>query len=225
MARVLSRTGYYHLSVDRLKSLGSGQPRDRIFYLGDGLPDFIAWTKFDENNRSIYETILQAMRELLPDLDSIIVTQTGVDQQGIAMSFRGHRGFIAGPDLSDGTLLTLGLLCIIHGPNPPSLICIEEPETGINPRRLRWLFDRLVDMAYPIQPDRAPTQVVFSTHSPWLIDFFGGDLQESVLIVEQAEGRSRIRPLVAVQREALLRDPEPGDAIGHLWATGVYEGL
>jgi predicted ATPase len=74
VARALNRFGYYHLSVSELESLGTGQPWDRIGYYGNCLPDFITWTKSDEADVSIYEQILAAMRELLPELDSIIVT-------------------------------------------------------------------------------------------------------------------------------------------------------
>ena len=99
MSPALNRIGYYHLSVSELKSLGTGQPWDRIGYYGNRLPDFIAWTKSDEANAPIYEQIVAAMRELLPELDSIIVTQIQTQQQGIAMSFHGQRGYIAAPDL------------------------------------------------------------------------------------------------------------------------------
>ena len=224
VARSLSRFGYYHLSVAELKSLGTGQPSERISYYGSGLPDFLAWIKFSEQNSPVYQKILGAMRQLLPELDAIIVTQAGLDQQGLAMSFQGQRGYIAAPDLSDGTLLTLGLLSLVHSPVRPNLLCIEEPETGLNPRRLRWLFDQFIGMAYP-DSDAKATQVIFSTHSPWLIDLFGDELQESVLLVEQSKGRSRVKSLVEVQRERLHQEPERDEPIGHLWATGVYEGL
>ena len=223
VARALNRFGYYHLSVSELKSLGTGQPWDRIGYYGNRLPDFIAWTKFEEANVPIYEQILEAMKELLPEFDSIIVTQVQTQQQGLAMSFRGQRGYIAAPDLSDGTLLTLGLLSLAHGPRQPALLCVEEPEAGLNPRRLRWLFERFVSLAYP-RDGNEPTQVIFSTHSPWLIDLFG-EMQDSVLLVEQDNGRSKVKSLTEIQRDKLHQQPSSDEPIGHLWATGVYEGL
>ncbi|MGC8638774.1 MAG: AAA family ATPase [Isosphaeraceae bacterium] len=72
---------------------------------------------------------------------------------------------------------------MVHGPRRPALLCIEEPEAGLNPRRLRWLFDRFLGIAHPDEAAEA-TQVMFSTHSPWLINLFGAELQESVLLVE-----------------------------------------
>ena len=65
------------------------------------------------------------------------------------MSFDGHRGYVAAPDLSDGTVFTLGLLAIVHSLKKPAMLCIEEPETGLHPGRLRWLFDRFMGLAYP----------------------------------------------------------------------------
>jgi predicted ATPase len=107
VARSLNRFGYYHLTVSELKTLGTGQNWDRIGYYGNRLPDFIAWTKSSEENPSYYQTILESMRDLLPELEEIIVTQVQTEAQGLAMKFRGQRGYIAAPDLSDGTLLTL----------------------------------------------------------------------------------------------------------------------
>ncbi len=214
---------YHHLSVPELKAAGTGQEIDRIGYYGRGLPDLIAGYKFQESKKRTYEKIMDDMRNLLPNLTSIIVTQAQTQQRGLAMAFAGQRGSTPAIDLSDGTMLTLGLLSLIHGPSHPFLLCIEEPETGLNPRRLRWLFDRFIDLAYP-RGDEPPTQVIFSTHSPWLVDLFG-DMQDSVLLVEQSDGRSRVTPLTTIRREKLHQAPSPDDSIGYSWATGVYEGL
>lgn len=224
VARSLNRFGYYHLAVSELKALGTGQAWERIGYYGNRLPDFIAWTKFNEENAQYYDAILGSMKEMLPELEEILVTQVSTQQQGIAMAFRGQRGYIAAPELSDGTLLTLGLLSLLLGPRRPALLCVEEPEAGLNPRRLRWLFDRFVELAYPSDGGE-PTQVLFSTHSPWLIDLFGNDFRDSVLLVQAAEGRSRVRALIEIQRQQLHQKPARDEPIGHLWAAGVYEDL
>src|SRR5262249_53094039 len=46
--------------------------------------------------------------------------------------------------LSDGTLRYLCLLAILYDPDPPSLICIEEPELGLHPDILHKVADHLV---------------------------------------------------------------------------------
>jgi predicted ATPase len=220
-ARTLSRTGYFHLEVSQLKRPGGGQSWDRIGYYGDRLPDFIGWIKSTAEGVPIYEAILRDLREVLPDLETIIVTQVGTDRQGIAMSFRGHTGYIPAPDLSDGTMLTLGLLCIVHGPQKPDLLSLEEPETGIHPRRIRWLFDKLVELAYP-REGRRPVQVLLTTHSPYLVDLFR-EMPDAVQVVERPDRGSRVTPLLAILQRMHLETP--GEHIGQEWATGLYEGL
>ncbi len=173
-----------------MKSLGSGQPWDRISYYGGRLPDFIAWAKSTGEGTPVYQAILREMRELLPDLNEIIVTRVGTDRQGLAMSFREQRGYISAPDLSDGTMLTLGLICLLHGPMKPELLCLEEPEDGLHPRRLRWICDRLLGLAYPPLGVR-PVQVFLTTHSPSLVDLFY-ELPRSLLVVEQRQGRTKV---------------------------------
>ncbi len=222
VARSLSNVGYFHLEASALKAPGTGDPRNRIGYNGWWLPDYIA--KIKSSPSGMYQSLLAQMREILPDLDEIIVTRVTTGEQGLGMSFRGQRGYISARDLSDGTVFTLGLLAVIHGSRlSPAVLCIEEPEAGLHPRRLRWLFDQLMGLAYPPE-GREPTQVILSTHSPYLVDFFGS-LQDCVQIFEQADGRTVVSPLPVLQKEKLHLPPEADEPIGHLWATGLYESL
>jgi predicted ATPase len=222
VAETLGSIAYFHLEASALKSPGGGQFVDCIAHRGERLPDFLSALKSQEALVPTYDTILKEMREVLPDLESILVTQIEADRQGLAMSFRGQQGYIAATDLSDGTLLTLGLLSIIHSPRRPSMLCIEEPETGLHPRRLRWLFDRLIALAYP-QADERPIQVVVSSHSPYLVDLFG-DLRQFVQVVERTDGHTHIRSLPEIQ--AILHEGTEGSVgIGQEWATGLYEEL
>ncbi|MGD0009575.1 MAG: AAA family ATPase [Terriglobia bacterium] len=222
VAKALSRFGYYHLEVSELKLLGTGQPSDRIGYNGQHVADFVAWAKSEPEHTATYEAILAEMHQLLPSLDSIIITQARADQQGLAFKFREQRGYIAAPDMSDGTMFTLGMLCILNAPQKPEVLCIEEPETGLHPRRLRWLFEKFVALAYP-PPGQVPTQVVLTTHSPSFVDLFK-DMLPSVQVVEQHEGRTKITPLPEILNRLHISD-EKQEGVGYQWATGLFEGL
>lgn len=227
VGRSLSSVGYYHLEVSELKALGSGQDTDRIDYYGGRLPDFMAWLKSAPEHAAAYQAIHAGLAELLPDLDAILVTQIGPGRQGLALSFKGHKGYITARDLSDGTMLTLGLLSILHGPQQPDLLCFEEPETGLHPRRLRWLFDLMLGLAYP-EEGKPRRQLLLTTHSPDLLDLFK-EMPEAVQVVDQADGQngnrvSRVSPLPQIL--AKLNAPAgPQESIGHAWATGLYEQL
>lgn len=222
VAKALSSFGYYHLELSKLRSLGTGQPVERIRYDGDALPDFIAWTKSGPDSTPVYEAIVAEMRELRPSLESIILTQTRLDKQGVAFTFREHSGYIAAPDMSDGTMFTLGMLCILKAPQKPQVLCIEEPETGLHPRRLRWLFEKFVALAYP-PAGQVPTQVVLTTHSPSFVDLFK-DMLPSIQVVEQREGRTKVQPLPEIL-QALRMNQDEENGVGYQWATGLFEGL
>ena len=57
-------------------------------------------------------------------------------------------------DLSDGTLRFLCLLAILANPNPPPLIAIDEPETGLRQRGRKWFYDPPggIDALTPFNP-------------------------------------------------------------------------
>jgi len=221
VAKALSLFGYYHLEVSELKGLGTGQDTDRVGYYGEGLPDFIAWAKSDPE-RTIYESVVSDMRQLLPSLESIIVTQNRADKQGLAFNFEEQRGYTTAPDLSDGTMFTLGMLCILNAPHKPEVLCIEEPETGLHPRRLRWLMEKFVALAYP-PIGQVPTQILLTTHSPSFVDLFR-DMLPSIQVVEQREGRTKITPLPDILQNLRISDTGE-EGIGYQWATGLFEGL
>jgi len=222
VAKALSRFGYYHLEVSELKALGNGQFSDRIGYNGQNLADFVAWAKSEPEGAAVYEAILTEIRQLLPSLESIIITQTRTDQQGLAFKFKEQQGYIAAPDMSDGTMYTLGMLGILDAPQKPEILCIEEPETGLHPRRLRWLFEKFVTLAYP-PLWQVPTQIVLTTHSPSFVDLFK-DMLPSIQVVEQQEGRTKITPLPEILQRLHISD-EKQEGVGYQWATGLFEGL
>lgn len=56
----------------------------------------------------------------------------------------------------------LCLLAILRHPNPPPLICIEEPELGMHPDAMSVIAELLQDAA-------TRTQIILTTHSDALI--------------------------------------------------------
>ena len=65
--------------------------------------------------------------------------------------------------LSDGTLRYLSLLAVLLHPDPPPLICIEEPELGLHPDLLPTLSDLMCEAS-------KRCQVIVTTHSDVLVD-------------------------------------------------------
>ena len=223
----LAVLGYYHLEPDRIKrasgSSGDGQNIWRIGYFGENVAGFLEYLRLDPDRARVFESITGEMRELLPHLETIETYPLGEDRSGFAFRFRGQDGRIAAPDLSDGILLTLALLCLVYQPaKPPRILCLEEPENGLHPKRLRWLVDHLSRLT---SEHAGRTQVVLSTHSPYLLDLFR-DAPEAVQVVSLLDnGRSQVRPLSKIfanlpeERRKELKDISLGDQ----WYVGLFD--
>ncbi len=68
--------------------------------------------------------------------------------------------------ISEGTMLTLGLLTVLMNPKQPNLVLLDDVEQGLHPKAQRELITVFKEI---IQANRN-LQIIFSTHSPYIID-------------------------------------------------------
>ncbi len=68
--------------------------------------------------------------------------------------------------LSEGTVLTLGLLTVLQNPKKPSLLLLDDIEQGLHPKAQR----DLIAVFKEIINDNPELQIIFSTHSPYIVD-------------------------------------------------------
>jgi predicted ATPase len=93
-------------------------------------------------------------------------------------------------ELSEGVLYFVALLCIVHQPNPPKLLLLEEPERGIHPRRIKQVIDFIFKLA-----QTKDIQVIMTTHHPYILNEFE-DLPEAVFVFDKdEEGATQIKNL------------------------------
>ncbi|MCA8992869.1 MAG: AAA family ATPase [Planctomycetaceae bacterium] len=69
---------------------------------------------------------------------------------------------------AEGMLYVLGYLALMYLPEPPRVLLIEEPENGIHPNRVGDIV-RILRRLVERHPE---TQVVLTSHSPYLVDAF-----------------------------------------------------
>jgi predicted ATPase len=114
--------------------------------------------------------------------------------------------------MSDGTIRWLALLAILLNPDPPPLVCIEEPELGLHPDMIHELAKLLVDAS-------SHMQLIVTTHSDRLIEEFS-ETPEVVVICEKENGSSTLRRLHADQLSSWLKEY----SLGQLWTKGQLGG-
>ncbi len=115
--------------------------------------------------------------------------------------------------LSDGTLRYLCLLAILCDPDPPPLVCLEEPELGLHPDILPKIADLLTEASYK-------TQLIVSTHSDILVDALSNQ-PEVILVCEKKKGQTEIRRLSAEDLDIWLEEY----SLGELWTRGDLGGV
>ena len=88
--------------------------------------------------------------------------------KGLYFEMASGGNLIPASEISDGILLVLAYLTVLHLPQPPRLLLVEEPENGIHPARLRDVLQILRQLVQ----EQQQTQIVMTTHSPYVVDLF-----------------------------------------------------
>lgn len=83
--------------------------------------------------------------------------------------------------LSTGTLRILALLALLRHPEPPPLTIIEEIENGLDPSSVQLIVNEIRNAV-----EEGRTQIIMTTHSPYLLDQL---LLEHIVLVERIEGK------------------------------------
>ncbi len=128
----------------------------------------------------------------------------------------GMSGALPASRLSDGTIRFIALLTILCHPEPPPLICIEEPEIAMHPDSL----DLVVEL---LRKASERTQLIVTTHSPQLIDRLS-DEPDSVVVCERERHPEKGTQFNRLSREK-LGDWLVDYTLGDTWMRGAVGGV
>ncbi|AUD03197.1 AAA family ATPase [Spirosoma pollinicola] len=187
---------------------------------------FYTDANFKRNSKSIQDDLSKCIPEIA--YFTLPPVKVGNDSMlGLRFFDEEENGYWA-EEVSEGVLYFLSLLCIIHQPNPPKLLLLEEPEKGIHPRRIYEVIQFILGLA-----DDKDIQVIMTTHSPIVLDMFK-DMTESVFIFDKDdEGATRVKNL---QRDVIEPDEEESkrlgiepphytNSLGSSWTVGFLGGV
>lgn len=165
-------------------------------------------------NPQQFKEIEKILKEAVPELEELT---TGLTKQKPSLTYirireKHLKTSIPVWNMSDGTIRLLGYLATIYSPVMPPLICIEEPENYVHPR----LLELIVDLIKTISQK---TQVLVTTHSPYLIDFLQ---PEDLFIVEKKKGQTVVNKAEDKKgiKEALRKL-----GLGEMWYAGSLGGV
>jgi predicted ATPase len=160
-------------------------------------------------DRAVKQALLERLRALYGGVQEVDVSIKG----GTVQVFLQEDGWtIPATRLSDGTLRWLCLLTILLHPEPPPLVCIEEPELGLHP-------DLFPTLATLLREASERTQLVVTTHSNTLVDVLT-DAPDAVVVCEKHDGATALKRLSGEELSAWLKKY----TLGQLWSRGEIGG-
>ncbi len=159
----------------------------------------------------VRERLVEALRGLYQDVSDFHVNIEFNTVQ-VFVQEQGGRVTVPATRLSDGTIRYLSLLAILCDPDPPPLVCIEEPEIGLHPDILPGLVELLLEAS-----ERC--QLVVTTHSEVLVDALT-DHPECVVVCEKEKGQTQLRRLSTPDLKHWLDKYR----LGELWSSGEIGG-
>ena len=132
-------------------------------------------------NLDTFNEIVESLRYVLPYAVDLQPTLASELERAFYLKLKEQSYEIPGWLLSTGTLRIVAILACLRHPNPPPLLVIEEIENGLDPRTLHLVVEEIRSAIAA-----GTTQVIFTTHSPYLLDLL--DLSQ-IVVVERKNGQ------------------------------------
>lgn len=157
-----------------------------------------------QNGTSALEGIVHTMGYVLPYARDLQPSLTSELERKAYLQLTEGPFKVPGWMLSTGTLRVLALLATLRHPQPPPLVVVEEIENGLDPRSIHLLVEEIRTAVL-----EGVTQMVLTTHSPYLLDLL--KLEHLVLVARDEQGQPHFhRPADNASLQNWSREFAPG---------------
>ena len=205
-------TGWYlsYISADSTRAIPESGPRERLSHTGDNLPNVIQ--HLEEQHPDKLLNVLNILSKRVPRLEKVVAEKTIDGRLVLQIKDAPFKDPVLAKYASDGTLKMLAYLTVLHDPNPPKFVGIEEPENQLHPRLLQGLAEECRHAS-------AKSQLMITTHSP---DFVDGLRPEELWVMYRDEsGYSHARRASNMPR--IRNFMAHGALLGNLWMEGHFD--
>ncbi len=202
-------------TIGQLQSVKRTERRIQLASDGANIAEYLIDLR--DRSSSAFEDITRALQYVLPYASDVEpkVLDAGVLRRSYVQLLE-DKYEIPGWLMSSGSLRVLPLIATLLDPDPPPVVFIEEVENGLDPRTVGLVVDLMRSAA---KDER--TQVIATTHSPYLLDLL--DLDDVLLCERGPKGpafswpasrkemkawRDRFMPGKLYTMSALQREPQ-----------------
>ena len=169
-------TQLYHFDASQIAAAAySAASEPMVRADGTNTAVVLAALKLEQDD--VFDRIQQELRQVVPTVERLRIGRAPVnthDEDGAPAEVMGHKLYIdfrGAPRVpahaaSEGTLVTLALLTVLHSATRPRLLLLDDIDQSLHPRgqielveQIKRLLDEMPDL-----------QIVATTHSPYILD-------------------------------------------------------
>ncbi|GMU00779.1 AAA family ATPase [Corallococcus caeni] len=206
---------------------------------GSGLASTIAFLKL--SHEDLFGEIESALKQVVPSVRKIRVERAAVEQSNmrtialddqtthvsekrtlwgnrVVLDMQGAKG-VPADSVGEGTLMALGLLTVLLGPQRPKLLLLDDIELALHP----VAQGKLIDVLRAIQKNDPELQIVATSHSPFILNYLKPEEIRMTFLAEN--GFARCEKLTAHPEFEKWKDlMSPGEfwsTVGESWIGKV----
>lgn len=175
----------FRFSSGSARRPGAPTPNPVLGEESNSLPSVIDWLR--RKDRKQWQKVLNAMRDIVPGLEDIIIEVLPSKTLGLFFAEKGFGRPWRADEVSDGTMHALSILVAAADPRVSALL-IEEPENSLHP----WILEQLIKTLRQLAEKKT---VILTTQSPVVVDLLH---PSETWIVSRRKGATRIRQLTRI---------------------------
>ncbi|MBM4090212.1 MAG: ATPase [Planctomycetes bacterium] len=198
-----------YLSIDDTRGQPEAGPQERLSKTGDNLPNVVQYLKEQHPNQ--LEEIFSILKRRVPRLENVLAEPMPDGRLLLQIKDAPFEQPVLSRFASDGTLKLLAYMTVLHDPDPPQFIGIEEPENFLHPRLLPELAEECRTAA-------ARSQLLATTHSP----FFLNGLRPEEVRVLYRDDQGYTQTVRTSDIQGVPEFIQAGASLGHLWLEGRF---
>lgn len=205
-------TGWYlsYLTADNTRGVPEAGPQERLSTTGDNLPNVVQYLREQHPDR--LDEILKKLTQRVPRLEKVDAEVMPDGRLLLQVKDAPFEKPVMAKFVSDGTLKMLAYLTLLHDPEPPQLIGIEEPENQLHPRLLP-------ELAEECRVAAASSQLMVTTHSPFFVNSLRAE--EVWILYRTEDGFTKAQR--ASDMRGINEFMDHGALLGQLWMEGQFE--
>jgi predicted ATPase len=198
-----------YLSVDDARGLPEAGPEERLSKTGSNLANVVQY--MNEQHPERLQSIFKQLQQRVPRIDKVLAEPMPDGRLLLEIKDAPFDQPILARFASDGTLKMLAYLLVLHDPEPPRFIGIEEPENFLHPRLLQGLAEEC-------RSATSRSQLLVTTHSP----FFLNAVQPDEVRVLYRDDSGYTQTIRASDIKGIPEFIKAGASLGYLWLEGRF---